>query len=189
MNFKQKPICESNMQQALGFALRSVCVFIVHKWSWWPCPGCFCQSLCQRYETAVPDFTTYSPDGLNRIVVWSIKHELPINEKKSFVIRYSKRITKFNVNYYINGEPLAVCDQIRDLGVIFDSKLTFTKHIDNTEDRTARATNLSLRDQTLQRAQFTKVNAQNLPGIYPAHYGLLLFGTKILLFELTNSII
>lgn len=57
------------------------------------------------------------------------KNKLFINCDKCHVITFSRNKNIFNFNYSINNTVLSRVTEIKDLGVIFDSKLTFEPHI------------------------------------------------------------
>ena len=60
---------------------------------------------------------------------WADKWLLKLNAPKCSVVSYGRNILH-NFNYILSGVTLDRTDSIKDLGVIFDSKLKFTKHID-----------------------------------------------------------
>lgn len=58
-------------------------------------------------------------------------NNLFINIDKCYVISFSRKRTTANFSYRLCNNMLARVNQIRDLGVILDSKLSFVPHIDN----------------------------------------------------------
>jgi len=69
---------------------------------------------------------------LSKLHEWSVSNGMFLNVKKCATITFSrKRESTANLyEYKIDNECLKRVDQIRDLGVIFDSKLTFKQHVD-----------------------------------------------------------
>ena len=59
--------------------------------------------------------------------------QLNINKCKS--ITFTRKRTKINFNYNLNNINLDSVSEIRDLGVLFDAKLTFKSHINNVTNR------------------------------------------------------
>lgn len=68
-------------------------------------------------------------NNLNKIQVWCDKNNLQMNVAKCKVISYSRCRNPILFNYTFNSSTLQRCDSIRDLGVVFDSRLTFHDHI------------------------------------------------------------
>lgn len=58
-------------------------------------------------------------------------NNLFLNPDKCFVISFSRKLTTLNYKYSLCNKELTRVDQIRDLGVIMDAKLSFIPHIDN----------------------------------------------------------
>lgn len=58
------------------------------------------------------------------------------NKSKCLVITFARRSGLINYEYTLDTDNLVHVDTVRDLGVVFDSKLTFGPHID--QDRLRR---------------------------------------------------
>lgn len=69
-------------------------------------------------------------EDLNRISIWCNLNGMVINTKKSYHIRFSRKRSTVPTTYKLNAETLQEVHEIRDLGVIIDSKLKFKAHID-----------------------------------------------------------
>ena len=67
-------------------------------------------------------------EDLNKIVEWINIWLLKLNVNKCKVVSYGRKISVEN-KYHIDGVALDRTDNIKDLGVTFDSKLNFKKHI------------------------------------------------------------
>ena len=77
---------------------------------------------------------------LYEIMKWSNANLLFLNFDKCYTISFSKRSDKINFNYYL--ESKIHCKRvniIKDLGVIFDSKLTFIDHLNYIVSRASRS--------------------------------------------------
>ena len=72
-------------------------------------------------------------NDINTITAWCDANKLQLNKSKCNVISFTRRreITYQYFNYNINGHTLNRVQTIKDLGVTFDSKLTFENHIKN----------------------------------------------------------
>lgn len=62
---------------------------------------------------------------------WCIRNRLPLNIKKCNVLSYHRTASPLVYDYGIGGEVLSRPSVMKDLGVIFDPKLTFTNHIES----------------------------------------------------------
>lgn len=75
---------------------------------------------------------------LDRINVWCNLNGMTLNTKKSYYIKFSKKLIPMTSCYVLNGDILQQVNEIRDLGVIMDNKLTFKAHIDTIVIKAAR---------------------------------------------------
>lgn len=67
---------------------------------------------------------------INRIEQYCNRFKLFLNINKCHSITFTKNISPYIFNYQINNEELRRVSEIKDLGVIFDSRLSFGHHID-----------------------------------------------------------
>lgn len=65
---------------------------------------------------------------IDKIEKWSLENGLTLNHAKTYLVSYGKR--KVNSIYFLMGRIIQEVDEVRDLGVLFDKKLTFKSHID-----------------------------------------------------------
>lgn len=70
-------------------------------------------------------------ENLDRLDLYVQQNSLSLNVKKCVVMSYTKRINCINFPYNINGNILERRDTMRDLGVIYDSKINFNEHVEN----------------------------------------------------------
>ena len=73
--------------------------------------------------------------NLQKIYQWSINNKLHFNIGKCFVLSFSRKKTQFNYEYKMEERALARVAEMRDLGVTFNSQLTFRSHISNLTSR------------------------------------------------------
>lgn len=66
---------------------------------------------------------------LDMLTQWCQKNLLDINISKCKTMSFTRNNNKITYFYNINGHVLERCTQVSDLGVIFDSSLTFVPHI------------------------------------------------------------
>lgn len=74
------------------------------------------------------DFSDLQED-LDRVVMWSDRNGLPFNVSKCFSMSYHRRRNTLMTEYRVKGHVLAFVNEIFDLGVVFDFKLSFNNHL------------------------------------------------------------
>ena len=84
-------------------------------------------------------------DDLERLSAWSVRWGLTLNPSKCKSFTITLRRTPVQTGYYIGNSKLDHVEEIRDLGVILDKKLTFAAHVDTTVKRGNRAMGLLIR--------------------------------------------
>ena len=65
------------------------------------------------------------------ILQWCIRNRLSLNQDKCFVVSYTRKLNPSIFPYTIANTELHRCDNFKDLGITFDSKFNFVKHIDD----------------------------------------------------------
>lgn len=68
-------------------------------------------------------------ESLNLIADWCRQNRLVLNITKCKIVTFSRKIFKELHDYKINDISLERCNLMKDLGVLFDEKLTFNAHI------------------------------------------------------------
>ena len=84
-------------------------------------------------------------DDLNRMASWSVKWGLKLNPIKCKSFTITLRRAPVRTHYSINQVELEPVSEIRDLGVILDTKLTFAAHISHIVRRANRSLGLLIR--------------------------------------------
>ena len=74
---------------------------------------------------------------LLKFATWCAKWRIKLNPEKTKVIIFSKSLLarKTELNLTLYGETLKIYPQVKFLGIIFDSKLTFQKHFEDILER------------------------------------------------------
>ena len=74
---------------------------------------------------------------LLKLATWYTKWRIKLNPDKTKVIIFSRSLLarKAELNLTLYGEPLKIYPQVKFLGIIFDSKLTFQKHFEDILER------------------------------------------------------
>lgn len=70
-------------------------------------------------------------NDVNKFNDWCIANKLDLNAKKCKKITFTRKLSPIITNYYIGGVLLENIIECKDLGVTFDSKLTFVNHIES----------------------------------------------------------
>lgn len=73
------------------------------------------------------------------------QYKLSLNISKCFICSYTRKVQPINYDYKIYGTSLTRVNNIRDLGITFDSKLLFDTHIDNIVRKASKALGFILR--------------------------------------------
>lgn len=81
---------------------------------------------------------------IDRLCHWATKNRMPLNLEKTIVATYSRKTIVTKYEYRINNHLIKRKDYVCDLGVTFDAKLLFTRHIDNITSRARRNLGLLL---------------------------------------------
>jgi len=68
--------------------------------------------------------------GLGKVYYWSVAHQLSISVRKCSCIVLSN-VNSLNAIYNIAQQPIDRVSEVRDLGIIVDSSLKFTSHINS----------------------------------------------------------
>ena len=87
---------------------------------------------------------------LDRLVNWCKDNNMLLNVKKCFHVTFTRKHKTIKCDCYINGVPIVKVDTIKDLGVVFDSKLTFDQHISEITKKTTRFLGFILHKQKLK---------------------------------------
>ena len=107
---------------------------------------------------------------INALVDWSRAWNLHLNPVKCHVITFTLRTSPVLATYKICDAALERCTQVRDLGVVLDSKLTFAGHVDATVAKAKRMVGLLIR--SMQRSAVprrARVSFKPLLYVFYAH--------------------
>jgi hypothetical protein len=106
-------------------------------------------------------------DGTDSIVRWCAGNNLFLNCAKCKVVSFTKQTVALLFNYSINGTTLSRSNSVRDLGVVFGSRLSFTNHIESIVNSSFKSLGFVLRNgrefsdvDKLQLLYFTYVRSR-----------------------------
>ena len=78
-------------------------------------------------------------EDINRVERWNEENGLEFNPFKCRLIIFSRTSNFFNFNFQINNVNIERVQNIKDLGIIFDSKLEFNDHIEYISNATKKS--------------------------------------------------
>lgn len=78
-------------------------------------------------------------EDLNAIEEWCLKNSMTLNAKKCYHIKFTRKKKPLVTKYELGGALISELDEVRDLGVIIDTKLKFTTHINNIVAKAAKS--------------------------------------------------
>lgn len=99
---------------------------------------------------------------LNNLTHWCSANGMQLNPNKCSQITFTRKTKSIESQYFINGMGLKTAEVIRDLGVLFDKKLTFIPHIDNIVTRASRVLGFVIRNGKFFKKPKTKIILYNV---------------------------
>ena len=103
-------------------------------------------------------------NDLDQLHSWSRSWQITLNPTRCFHLRLSLKTKPLPVRFSIGGTQLSLVTSMRDLGVIIDSKLNFSDHVDFILKRGNRALGLLIRSLQGVRGRYSK------GGVIAAYY-------------------
>lgn len=101
-------------------------------------------------------------DDLNRLHLWCNNNGLQLNIMKCHHIKFTRKTSScVRTDYFIDSHKVQEVDELRDLGVIFDKKVTFVSHVDNVVGRASKMLGFVLRNTKGFKNSATKVILYN----------------------------
>ena len=94
----------------------------------------------------------YANQDLKLIEKWAKSNKIEFNDDKSktLLITNRRRLRNTTVNIFVNNKKLAQVTQLKYLGLYFDSKFKFDKHIEYLEEKCIKLINILGRSARLQ---------------------------------------
>lgn len=128
-------------------------------------PSCFHHSNIFMYADDLKFFRTIKSDtdssllqmDLDSLTQWCKNNQMYLNSKKCYYVKYTRNNNVINTQYCINEDTLTEVDTIRDLGVLFDQKLTFAPHLDHIIKKASRMMGFVIRQSKEFRHSKTKI--------------------------------
>jgi hypothetical protein len=78
------------------------------------------------------DAENYANQDLQKIENWTRENKMHFNENKSKVLLMTKKTSGDNrtLNIYLNNKCLEQVSELKYLGIYFDSRFSFDRHVD-----------------------------------------------------------
>jgi len=105
----------------------------------------YADDLKLSYRVSCTEDTQVLQSDLDRLALWSQTWRLKLNPAKCSAITFTLKRCPILCDYRLNGVVLTRGSEVRDLGVMLDSKLTFAKHVDVTVSKAKRMLGLLIR--------------------------------------------
>ena len=99
-----------------------------------------------RCIRSLKDHQTLQKD-LDMIHLWTLKNNLPLNASKCAVVHFSRSRDQslFDLDYNLGGSIIKVVDDFKLLGVVFNSSLSFSHHVDSVCKKVSRLAGFCIR--------------------------------------------
>ncbi|CAK1588779.1 unnamed protein product [Parnassius mnemosyne] len=127
-------------------------------------PNCFLHSNCFMYADDLKfckivnkssDMILLQED-LTRLSKWCDVYGMTLNLKKCAHIKFTRKNNIFPSVYTLNGVVIQEVETVKDLGVVFDKKLTFIPQLENVIKRSSQALGFVIRNSKEFRNVTTK---------------------------------
>jgi hypothetical protein len=117
----------------------------------------------------------FANSDIAKIEKWAIENKMLFNEAKSKVMLITRKRNKGNINMYLNNKRLDVVNDLKYLGIYFDSRLTFDKHIRYIADNSSKLIHMLGRSAKLQWG----LGHKSLKTIYGALILMITYGAPV----------
>lgn len=85
---------------------------------------------------------------LLRFEAYCVTNKLDLNVDKCYLVSFTRKHTLIDQGYQLKGRPITRVSEVCDLGVLFDNKLTFEKHVNSCVSKASRALGFIIRTST-----------------------------------------
>ena len=87
---------------------------------------------------SLQDVQGHMQTAINQVVQWATYHGFKFSPSKTMAMHFHKR-GKFHPSLYLGANPLHFVQQVKYLGLIFDSRLTWVPHIKQLKVKATKA--------------------------------------------------
>jgi hypothetical protein len=94
-------------------------------------------------NTTLPESQLRLQTALSALQSWCLRNFLPLNVQKCSIVHFGRKNP--NSEYYVNNDVIRNVDCVKDLGVLVDSSVSFSQHVDSVASTARRLTGLVFR--------------------------------------------
>jgi len=87
------------------------------------------------YGKTLTEAEVYANSYLTKIENWGRENKMQLNESKSKTMLITRKMRHEDINIYLNNIRLERVTDVKCLGIHFDSRLTFRKHIEHIAEK------------------------------------------------------
>jgi hypothetical protein len=80
----------------------------------------------------------YENSDIAKIEKWAKENKMQFNESKSKAMLITRKRSNGNINIYLNNRKLEQVKEMKYLGIYFDTRFTFDKHIGNIVEKSTK---------------------------------------------------
>lgn len=110
--------------------------------------------FCRSIKT--PTESVLLQEDINRLVACCDNNGMSLNIKKCFHIKFTRKLYTIQSTYKVLNEHIQEVNVVKDLGVLFDKKLTFVPHIDHIIKKASKMLGFIIRNGKVFRKSQTK---------------------------------
>ncbi|CAG9781741.1 unnamed protein product [Diatraea saccharalis] len=100
-------------------------------------------------------------DDLNSLVNWCRINGMELNASKCRQVHFTRKTAFISTQYHIHNVALKRSEVVKDLGIIFDQKLTFIPQLDNVVQKASRMLGFVIRNGKVFKDTHTKIILYN----------------------------
>lgn len=132
-------------------------------------PQCFKFSDCYMYADDLKFSriiescrdTELLQSDIDSLVQWCDDNKMTLNVKKCYHVKYTRKKNLIKYAYHVGPTIIQEVDRVKDLGVTFDTALTFVSHVENIIKKASRMLGFVIRNTRGFKRSSTKILLYN----------------------------
>lgn len=93
-----------------------------------------------------PNDRTLLQEDLDNVIKWCKINRMQLNSNKCYHVKFTRKSNVSNTEYFINNKKLQELDVIKDLGVMYDKKVTFEQQMESVIKKASKMLGFILRN-------------------------------------------